>query len=131
MSNRFGTDATFYYVPGDTLGTNGTTLALLNQDMPNYPFEAYEINDRKSLLSRTGRKWVYQNYNLQGYKFNWSNASQLTRDELRAMWDSLPVFTFKSAGITWGTFRFSDDTWQDQEVGYDLFDVSLSIEEQA
>ena len=56
----------------------------------------------------TGRKWAYENYKLTGYTFNWVNAAQSTRDKIKRMFDANAVITFRTNGITWGTFRVAD-----------------------
>ncbi len=128
--SRFGSTATFHYQSGDSI-TAGTTMVLTADSMPNYPFEAYSDTDRTIHRTKTGRKWVYQNYNLQGYRFNFSNLKESVRGSLRTMWDARPLFAFYSNGVTWGTFRFAEDSWEDSEVAYELYDLSFAIEENA
>ncbi len=127
--SRFGDSGTFFYRPGDafsgTLG--GTYLYLQSDDMPQYPFETINDTDRVELVSKTGKRWAYENYNLAGYKFVWANASQALRDQFKRMYDSNAVMTFNTNGTLWGTFRQSGAEWQDSEVGYDLFDFDLTI----
>lgn len=124
--SRFGSTATFYYAPGDTL-TAGTYLYLGANSMPNYPFETFEDTDRKMHRTKTGRKYIFQNYNKQGYTFNFSNLSEAVRGSMKVMYDSLPIFTFNTNGVTWGTFRFDEGGWSDQEIAYELYDLSISI----
>ncbi len=129
MANRFGFDGTFFYTPGDSFsGTiGGTSLPLATFELPQYPFETFTETDRASYRSRTGRKWTYQNYALTVYKFSWAKCSQDLRDRLRRMYDSNAVITFTTGGTNWGTFRLEEDTWQDSEVGYDLFDLNITL----
>lgn len=129
MSNRFGDTATFFYRPGDTFsGTvGGTYLYLTVDEMFQYPVESFSENDKTVHVSKTGRRWMYTNYSLNGYTFNWTNAAQSTRDKVRRMFDANAVITFNTNGTLWGTFRIPDEEWQDSEVGYDLFDFNISI----
>lgn len=128
--SRFGSTATFYYAPGDSL-TSGTTLVLSSDSMPSYPFETFTDSDRVTHRTKTGRKWIYENYNLSGYVFNFANLKESMRGSLRTMYNAKPLFTFNTNGSTWGTFRFGEDTWKDQEVAFELYDVSFRIEEAA
>jgi hypothetical protein len=124
--SRFGSTATFYYAPGDTFAS-GTYLYLNSQNMPNYPFETFEDTDKTMHRTKTGRKYIFQNYSKQGYVFNFSNLSEASRGSLRMMYDALPIFTFNTNNTTWGTFRFSEESWQDEEVAFELYDLSFSI----
>jgi hypothetical protein len=128
--SRFGSSATFYYASGDVM-SSGTNLYLTADSMPNYPFEAYGDTDRQIHKTKTGRKYMYQNYNLQGYKFNFSNLKETTRGSLKTMFDARPIFTFNTNGSMWGTFRFAEDSWQDSESAFELYDINFSIEEDA
>lgn len=128
--SRFGSTATFYYAPGDTL-SSGTYLYLTSQDMPNYPFETLEDSDRVIHKTKTGRKYAYQNYNLRAYHFNFSNMRESTRGSIKTMYDSVPIFTFNTNGTTWGTYRFGEDTWHDEEIAFELYDLSFTIAEDA
>jgi hypothetical protein len=126
--SRFGSTATFYYSSGDVL-TSPATLYLSSQSMPNYPFETFEDSDRKIHRTLTGRKYVYQNYNLRGYTFNFSNLNELTAGSLKTMFDSRPIFSFNTNGTNWGTYRFDEDTWHDEEIAFELYDLSFRIVE--
>lgn len=128
--SRFGSHATFFYQSGDVLSA-GTYLYLTADSMPNYPFEASEDSDRVIHRAKTGRKYVYQNYNLQRYHFNFSNLKESTRGSLKTMFDSRPTFTFNTNGSMWGTFRFADNSWHDSESAYELYDLNFGIEEDA
>ncbi len=128
--SRFGSSATFYYASGDVL-SSGTYLYLTAANMPNYPFETSSDSDRQIHRTRSGRKYAYQNYNLQKYHFNFSNISELTRGSLKTMWDARPIFTFNTNAVMWGTFRFAEDSWQDSEIAFELYDLDFGIEEDA
>jgi hypothetical protein len=128
--SRFGSTATFYYASGDVL-SSGTYLYLTPANMPNYPFESFEDSDRQIHKTKTGRKYIYQNYSLQGYKFNFSNLNELTRGSLKRMYDARPIFNFTTNGSTWGTFRFAEESWQDSESAFELYDLNFGIEEDA
>lgn len=128
--SRFGSTATFYYATGDSL-VSGTYLYLTPDSMPNYPFETMADTDRVVHRTKTGRKYSYQNYNLQAYQFNFSNLKNSTRGSLKRMYDARPIFTFNTNSTTWGTFRFGEDTWADAEAAFELFDLNFVIEEDA
>ena len=129
--SRFGSTATFYYASATDTMANSSTVILNPEAMPNYPFETEVDTDRKWHETKTGRKYVYQNYSLQKYNFNWSNISSGYRGSLKAMYDSLPILTFFTNGSLWGTFRLGEDSWQDSETSFDLYDVSLTLVEAA
>ena len=128
--SRFGSTATFYYTSGDVL-TSGTYVYLSPDVMPNYPFETRANTDRAVHTTKTGRKYSYQNYNLQEYTVNFSNLKNATREALKTMWDARPIFTFTTNSYTWGTFRFGEDSWSDSEIAFDLFDVAFTMQEDA
>ena len=127
---RFGEYLQFFYTTGDTMSA-ATEFVLHSHEMPNYPVETFTDTDRQIHRTKTGRKYIYQNYNLQGYRFNFSNLNAASRGSLKAMFDARPIFTVTTNGSMWGTFRFSEDSWQDEEVAYNLFDLSLAFEEDA
>lgn len=128
--SRFGSTATFVYQSGDSI-TAGTTLVLMADSMPNYPFETFGDTDRVVHKTKTGRKYVYANYNLQGYRFNFSNLKESVRGSLKQMFDARPIFTFSTNGSTWGTFRFAEESWEDSEAAYELYDINFTIIEDA
>lgn len=128
--SRFGSTATFTYQTGDSI-TAGTTVVLTADSMPNYPFEAFADTDRVLHKTKTGRKYTYQNYNLQGYRFNFSNLKESIRGSLKTMFDARPLFTFNTNGSMWGTFRFAEDGWEDSEAAFELYDVNITILEDA
>jgi hypothetical protein len=97
--------------------------------MPNYPFEEFEDSDRQIHRTKSGRKYVYQNFGLKGYTFNFSNLSETTLGSLKQMFDARPLFTFNTNSVMWGTFRFSEETWKDQEISHELYDLNFSIVE--
>lgn len=127
--SRFGSTATFYYSPGTTL-TAGTYLYLGPQNMPNYPFQASEFTDRVTHTTKSGKTYSYSNYSNQMYTFNFSNLDETTRVLMKRMYDTKPIFTFNTNGLMWGTFKFSEDQWQDEEVAFELYDLSFSMVEQ-
>lgn len=126
--SRFGSTATFIYAPGDAI-TNATTLVLSQGQMPNYPFETSNVTDRTMYRSRSGRSFAYQNYNLRKYTFNWSMLDEGARGSLKTMYDANPLLTFNSNGTNWGTYRFANNSWEDQEVSFELYDLAFTIEE--
>lgn len=104
-------------------------MYLTADSMPNYPFETFEDSDRQIHKTKTGRKYLYENYNLQGYKFNFSNLKESTRNSLKQMFDARPLFTFNTNSTLWGTFRFDENSWQDAESAFELYDINFSISE--
>lgn len=127
---RFGSFITFGYTTGDTYSA-ATSFTLQNYEMPNYPIETFNDTDRQIHKTKTGRKYIYQNYNLQGYRFNFSNLAAAPRGSLKTMYDARPIFTVTTNGSLWGTFRFAEEGWKDEEVAFNLFDLSISFEEDA
>lgn len=128
--SRFGSTATLLYQTGDSI-TAGTTIILTADAMPNYPFVAFSDTDRVLHKTKTGRKYVYQNYNLQGYQFSFSNLKESIRGSLKTMYDARPLFTFNTNGSMWGTFRFDDGSWEDSEAAFELYDIGFTILEDA
>jgi hypothetical protein len=126
--SRFSSSGTFFYAPGDVL-TAATTVLLNAGQMPQYPFENTTITDRVTYRSKSGKSWMYENYNLDSYTFNWSLLDEPKKNALRAMYDSKGVLSFSSNGATFGTFRIADSSWSDSESAYELFDVSFTVEE--
>jgi hypothetical protein len=126
--SRFGDTGTFTYAPGDSF-SSATTLVLQANQMPQYPFEGAALTDRVTYRSKSGKAWSYQNYNLNKYTFNWALLDETCRNSLKAMWDAQPIINFKSNGTDFGTFRFAQDSWQDQEVINEFYDVNFSLEE--
>lgn len=131
MSNRFGTDCVFNYTLGNDFSTGTTIVTLLAQSgqMPQHPFETDSLTDRTSYRSKSGRKYVYQNYILNSYTFNWTLLDEASKNSLKTMYYSAPLISLNSAGTNWGTFRFSDDSWKDSESVFGLFDLSFTLEE--
>jgi hypothetical protein len=128
--SRFGSTATFLYQTGDSI-TAGTPVYLTAGNMPNYPFEEFEDSDRQIHVTKSGRKYIYQNYGLKGYTFSFSNLSETTLVALKQMFDARPIFTFNTNSTIWGTFRFAEDTWKDSEIAHELYDLNFSIVEDA
>lgn len=128
--SRFGSTATMYYTSGDVFTGLGTYY-LQADAMPNYPFETRSETDKTVHKSKTGRKYVYQNYNLQNFTFNFSNLAETNRNQLKLIYDANPLLTFNTQGTTWGTFRFGPDSWADQEVAHELYDLNFTLEEDA
>jgi len=126
--SRFGSTATFAYTSSDTFSA-ATTFVLTADSMPSYPFETFSDTDRVIHTTKTGRKWAYQNYNLQSYEFNFANLKESMRGSLKAMFDANPLLTFNTNGALWGTFRPERESWKDQEVAFELYDLSFSIVE--
>ncbi len=126
--SRFGNTGTFFYSAGDAL-TAATTVYLDAGQMPQYPFENQTVTDRVTYRSKSGKAWMYENYNLDSFTFNWSLLDEPKRNALRTMYDSKPILSFSSNGTTFGTFRLADSTWSDKEAAYELYDVSFTLEE--
>ena len=40
-----------------------------------------------------------------------------------------PIFSFKSGGTNFGTFRFEENTWEDEEVQFELYDITIRMVE--
>jgi len=97
--------------------------------MPQYPFENTTISDKVSYRSKGGKLWQYQNYSLDSFTFRWTMLDETKKQGLRLMYDSLPILSFKSNGTDFGTFRIADSTWTDEEVAYELYDLSFTVEE--
>lgn len=97
--------------------------------MPQYPFENTTITDRVTYRSKSGKSWMYENYNLDSFTFRWSMLDQVAKTYLRLMYDSKAILTFNSNGNNFGTFRIADNTWKDEEVAFELFDLNFTVEE--
>jgi hypothetical protein len=126
--SRFGNNGTFYFEPGDVL-TGGLGLTLNAGQMPQYPFENTTITDRVSYRSKGGRVWQYENYNLDSFTFRWVMLDEDKKEQLRFMYDCMPILAFTSNGQDFGTFRIVDSSWKDEEVAYELYDLSFTVEE--
>lgn len=126
--SRFGNSGTFIYAAGDSL-TSGTELTLGPSQMPQFPFESYNVTDRVTYRSKGGKTWMYENYNLNGYRFTWSLLDESTRNSLRTIYLSKAILTFRSNNQNFGTFRFVENSWQDSEVLHELYDLSFTLEE--
>ena len=128
--SRFGASATFFYNTGDALDSVTATYVYMNAgQMPQYPFETSNITDRVSYRTKSGRKYSYENYNLRRYKMNWTMLDEGMRGSLKTMFDAKPILSFLSNGTSWGTYRMMDDSWQDSEVAFELYDLNIGIEE--
>jgi hypothetical protein len=99
--------------------------------MPQYPFETGNITDRVTYRAKSGKAWSYQNYNLKAHTFNWSLLDESAKNSLKTMFDALPILTVTSNGTLFGTFRFADSSWQDNEVINEYYDVNFTLEETA
>jgi hypothetical protein len=126
--SRFGDSGTFTYAVGDSF-SGGTTLVLSAEQMPQFPFETETISDRVTYRSKSGKAWSYQNYNLLKYTFNWALLDEACRNSLKRMFDAQPIINFNSGGTNFGTFRFAENSWSDQEVIAAYFDVNFALEE--
>jgi hypothetical protein len=126
--SRFGASGTFYYASGDTL-TSLATIYLDAGQLPQYAFDNQTITDRVTYRSKSGKSWMYENYNLDAFTFKWSLLDESKRNSLRTMYDSKPILTFHSNGTCFGTFRFAEATWSDSEAAYELYDISFTLEE--
>ena len=127
--SRWGTSGTFAYAPGDVLtGTLG--VALVAQDMFEFPVETSIISDAVVYRTVSGERYEYSNWNKKSYTFNFTDLREVTRDELFTMVNSLPILTFSSPVDTlWGTFRMPLDSWTDEESSHERYNVSFTIEE--
>lgn len=126
--SRFGNTGTFYYKTGDAL-TSPATVLLDPGQMPQYPFENTTVTDRITYRSKNGKSWMYENYNLDAFTFRWSLLDETKRNHLRTMYDAKPILSFISNGVTFGTFRIADASWRDEEVAFELFDITFTLEE--
>lgn len=126
--SRFGNSGTFYYAPGDAL-TSATMIVLDEGQLPQYPFTSITVTDRVNYRSKSGKAWSYENYNLESFGFTFVLMDEPKARELRAMYDAKPIISFVSGGHTFGTFRFADTSWKDQETAFELYDISFTLEE--
>ena len=126
--SRFGTTLTFTYTPLDGTGV-ATTLNLLSDMMPQYPFETTPLTDEVSYRAKNGHKYSFSNYNLNVYAFSWNLVDGDTRNQLKQMYDANPIIVLTTAGSTWGSFRRGDSSWKDSESAFNLFDLSFTLEE--
>ena len=127
--SKFGSTAQFHYdAASDTL-TGGTTIQLEEQDMPQYPMEEFRNTDAKKFVSKSGQSYSTRNYNNRGFVFNWTDLSESKRNELATMVDSMPILSFSSGGVDWGTFRIADDSFDSSETLFELYSVSFEVEE--
>ena len=125
----FGSTLTFVYAAGDSLAS-GTTLTLQPDQMPAYPFETSEDTDKISYRSKSGRKYEYENYNLDVFTFTWNLIDSATRDSLKLLYDSRPLVSISSGGTNYGTFRLSDTGYKDSMSAFGLYDIALTFEEE-
>lgn len=126
--SRFGNTATFYYCPNGTFIGSGTYIYLTKDNMPQFPFTSFNINDRNSFRSKNGLMYSYQNYSKNGYEMNFSLMSGTYRDKFRRMYNSNPIFTFNTNNTSWGTFFFEEEI-SDELVAFDLYDINFKIVE--
>ncbi len=124
----FGSTLVFNYGQGDTF--SGTTLTLYADQMPAYPFELSSINDRVSYRTKSGRKFSYENYNVDSFTFTWNLIDSQTRDALKQMHDALPGITISSGGTSYGLFRLADKAWEDSMSAFGLYDLSMTFEQE-
>jgi len=126
--SRFGTTLTFTYYPLDGDGI-ATTLTLLPDQMPQYPFETTVVTDEVSYRTKNGKKYSFENYNLSSYSFSWNLVDIDTRNQLKNMYDANPVINLQTNGSSWGNFRRGDASWKDSESAFNLFDLGFVLEE--
>lgn len=125
--SRFGTEGTIYYSTTDTL-TSGTFIYLTPNAMPQFPMEEFQETDAVTLTTLTGRKFQYQNYRLQGYKFKWTDLPEATKNRIGTMINSIPLLSFNTTGYnTLGTFRVVDGSYEANETRFELYDVAFDV----
>jgi len=128
--SRFLNSGTFVYAAAaDDFSGALTTIYLDAGQMPQYPFETQTFTDRVTYRSKNGRSWMYENYNGEAYTFRWAMIDEPCRNSLKAMYDAKALVNFKSGTNSFGTFRISDNTWKDDEVSFELYDLSFTLEE--
>lgn len=128
--SRFNGTGTFFYAPAqDDFSGAFFVLYLDASQMPQYPFENYTFTDRTTYRSKNGRSWSYENYNGDGFTFRWSMLDETCKGLLRTMYDSRPLVSFASGTNVFGTFRMVDNSWKDEEVAHEMYDLSLTFEE--
>lgn len=126
--SRFGSTLTFIYTPLDGDGV-ATTLSLLPDQMPQYPFETTPLTDEVSYRAKNGKKYSFENYNLNVYSFSWNLVDIDTRNLLKQMYDANPLINLQTGGSNWGNFRRGESSWKDTESAFNLFDLGFTLEE--
>lgn len=128
--SRFVNSGTFIYAPAaDNFSGALTTIVLDAGQMPQYPFGNHTVTDRVTYRSKSGKSWMYENYNLDAFTFKWSLLDEPMKNTLRTMYDSKGLVAFNSGTYGFGTFRIADSSWKDDEVGFELFDLEFTLEE--
>ena len=112
--SRFSDWGTFFYAPAaDNFAGVLYSVYLDPSNMPQYPFQVQTVTDRVNYRSKSGKSWMYENYNLDSYTFRWSMMDELTRGSLKTMYDSKPLVNFCSGTNNFGTFRIAESSWKD------------------
>ena len=127
--SRFGSTATFFADSGS--GVFVQVLGLSQSAMPEYPFETTIITDKRNIRTLGGFEYTYKNYQKYMYKFKWNSLDETTTNIMRTMFMNYSRFNFKSNGTNFGTFIFAEDSFSDNEVAFERYDVSFSLIEEA
>ena len=105
------------------------TISFSESQMPQYPFEQERITDEVEYRTKSGKVFRYRNYLKRSFKFSWTNLDESKRDELADMVDQIPIFSFKSGGNDFGTFVLMNNSVDDEETSFELYDFSFVGEE--
>jgi hypothetical protein len=128
--SRFANSGTFRYAPAaDSFSGALTTITLDAGQLPQYPFANQSITDRVTYRSKNGKSWMYENYNLDSFTFRWTLLDEPTKTSLRTMYDAKGLVNFCSGTNNFGTFRIANNTWKDEEVAFELYDLEFTLEE--
>ncbi len=130
--SRFGSTATIKWNENNNPGTftGSLTISLLEAQMPQYPFEEERETDQVTMRTKTGQLYQYENYNKAVYTWNWSELDESKYDEIKNMVLAMPIFSFSTGGTDFGTFKIVDNSWSAEESSFELYNVSITAEEE-
>lgn len=107
-------------------------------EMPSYPLENSVEEDTTELTSERGQKWVYHNYEREGWIFNFEGVNATTENGLFNMYK----FVKKNTQPFWMSLspetssldikfvRFRDNSFISEEITKNIFDLTMEIEKE-
>lgn len=104
-------------------------------EMPSYPVEFSNEEDSTELISERGQRWVYTNYEREGWVFNFEGVNADTESKLFNMYKYLKknVTPFwmclkpETEPLNINYCRFKNDSFMSDEITKSIFDITLEI----
>ena len=109
----------------------------VTNELPSYPVENGVEEDDVELISERGQRWIYPNFSREFWIFNFEGVNSTTNNDLYNMYkycgkNTTPFWMIldENSPMDIRFCRFRENSFMSDQIGKNIFDITMEIEKE-